>query len=309
VRHAFFKELEELASRDPRIVLLTGDIGFSILEPFARRFPGRFINAGVAEQNMVGVATGIAEAGLVPFVYSIGPFAVLRPFEFIRNGPVLQRLRVRIVAAGGGVEYGAAGPTHHLVEDLALMRTQRELAVVVPADCAQAAAALRATWDMDGPVYYRISRNSTPPIPGLDGRFSLDGVATVRPGCDVLLLALGPPARACLETADVLASRGVSAAVDIAASLTPALVQSLSARIASFRLVAAVEPHHIDGGLGSAIAELIAEQGLPCRLVRRGFASAAGSPGSQDFLEKLHGLSSTALADAVLRHLGTASPR
>src|SRR5262245_52293790 len=124
----------ELAERDPRVLLLTGDLGFRALEPFAARFPGRFFNVGAAEQNMVGLATGLAEAGFVPFVYSIAPFATLRPFEFIRNGPVLHRLPVRVVGTGGGFEYGVAGPTHHALEDVGTLRTQPGLTVLAPAD-------------------------------------------------------------------------------------------------------------------------------------------------------------------------------
>src|SRR3954465_15838848 len=124
MRRAFAETLTELAAEDPRIVLLTADLGFMAPEPFIERFPARFFNVGVAEQNMVGVATGLAEAGLVPFVYSIVSFAVLRPFEFIRNGPIAQQLPVRIASVGGGMEYGQNGISHYGLEDVAMMRTQ-----------------------------------------------------------------------------------------------------------------------------------------------------------------------------------------
>ena len=128
MRYAFVTTLLELAERDERILLLTGDLGFTVLEPFAEKFPyrsdlrrNRFFNVGVAEQNMVGVGTGLAEAGYIPFLYSIATFAAIRPYEFIRNGPALHRLPVRIVGVGGGFEYGSAGPTHWALEDIALM--------------------------------------------------------------------------------------------------------------------------------------------------------------------------------------------
>src|SRR5438093_8078761 len=124
MRTAFVRTLTDLAARDDRIVLLTGDLGWSVVEPFAERFPQRFFNAGVAEQNMVGVATGLAEAGFIPFVYSIVTFATLRPYEFIRNGPIQHRLRVRIVGVGGGVEYGSNGLSHYGLEDVAVLRAQ-----------------------------------------------------------------------------------------------------------------------------------------------------------------------------------------
>ncbi|HEY9713765.1 MAG TPA: transketolase, partial [Chroococcales cyanobacterium] len=117
MRGAFARTLTELAAQDSRIYLLTGDLGYMALEPFKEKFPDRFINVGVAEQNMVGIATGLAEAGLIPVCYSIVTFASLRPYEFIRNGPILHQLPVRIAGVGGGVEYGHNGATHYGLED------------------------------------------------------------------------------------------------------------------------------------------------------------------------------------------------
>src|SRR6478672_10951046 len=134
MRAAFARTLTELAERDPRVLLLTGDLGYMALEPFADAHPERFFNVGVAEQNMVGIATGLAEAGFVPFVYSITTFATLRPYEFIRNAPVLHDLPVRIAGVGGGFEYGHAGHTHHGLEDVGVTRLQPGLTVVAPAD-------------------------------------------------------------------------------------------------------------------------------------------------------------------------------
>src|SRR5437016_536413 len=122
MRGAFLRKLVEVANGDPRVLLLTGDLGFAAVEPFAETFPHRFFNMGVAEQNMLGVATGLAEAGFLPFVYSIAPFATRRPYEFICNGPVHHKLPVRIVGVGAGFEYGHAGPTHHAIDDVAIMR-------------------------------------------------------------------------------------------------------------------------------------------------------------------------------------------
>src|SRR6266516_2483950 len=122
MRGAFTKAVTELAQRDPRIVLLTGDLGYMALEPFADAFPDRFFNVGVAEQNMIGLATGLAEAGFIPFAYSIATFATMRPYEFLRDGPILHELPVRLVGVGGGLDYGHNGVTHYALEDVALMR-------------------------------------------------------------------------------------------------------------------------------------------------------------------------------------------
>src|SRR5262245_7993199 len=130
----FVKTLVELAERDPRVMLLTGDLGFMALEPLFNRFADRCFNVGVAEQNMIGLATGLAEAGFLPFAYSIVTFATLRPYEFIRNGPILHQLPVRIVGMGGGFDYGAAGPTHHGLDDVGVLRVQPGMTIIAPAD-------------------------------------------------------------------------------------------------------------------------------------------------------------------------------
>ena len=132
MRAAFIETLTELAAGDSRIMLLTGDLGYMALEPFIEKHPDRFFNVGVAEQNMVGVATGLAEAGFIPFVYSITPFAVLRPYEFIRNGPIQHQLPVRIVGVGGGMEYGQNGLSHYGLEDVAVMRAQPAISIIAP---------------------------------------------------------------------------------------------------------------------------------------------------------------------------------
>src|SRR3989442_15930459 len=154
MRKAFSTTLAELAERDPRIMLLTGDLGFMALEPFADRFPDRFINMGVAEQNMVGVGTGLAESGFIPFLYSIVTFASMRAYEFIRNGPIMQNLPVRIVGVGGGFEYGAAGPTHYGLEDVGLMRVQPGMTGVAAADHHGTADGRLETLDLSRPAHY-----------------------------------------------------------------------------------------------------------------------------------------------------------
>src|ERR1051326_3036308 len=165
MRKAFVEALLEIASRDKRVVLLTGDLGFMVLEPFMKAFPDRFLNAGVAEQNMVGMATGLADAGYIPFVYSIVPFSVIRPLEFIRNGPIYHRLPVRIVGVGEGFDYANNGFTHYGLEDVGIMRMQPGITTVVPADDAQAFGAIRATYELPGPVYYRLSKKANLSVP------------------------------------------------------------------------------------------------------------------------------------------------
>jgi transketolase len=305
MRGAFIRALTELAAHDPRVLLLTGDLGYTVIEPFAERFPTRFFNVGVAEQNMIGLATGLAEAGFTPFTYSIATFATLRPYEFIRNGPVLQQLPVRIVGVGGGLEYGSAGPTHHAVEDVGLMRLQAGLTVVCPADHRQAVTALSVTRDLAGPVYYRLGKDDRTTVPGLEGRFELARVEQVRGGSDLAIVAMGSVASEAAIAAERLAELGIQSALLVVAGLYPSPADHLAELLAPFPIALTVEAHSTIGGVGSLVAEVIAERRLNCRLVRRGISTILdGVSGGEPYLLDEHGLSSDALVATVLRTLG-----
>ncbi len=304
MRGAFAKTLVELAAQDDRIMLLTGDLGFMALEIFSDRFPNRFVNMGVAEQNMMGVATGLAEAGFIPFAYSIVTFAALRPYEFIRNGPILHHLPVRIVGVGGGMEYGHAGPTHHGLEDVSVMRTQPGITVVAPADAAQTANALRETWHLPGPVYYRLGKNDKVVIPDLDGRFELGRLQTVRDGGDLLLVAMGGITNEVVAAADALAEKGIQCTVAIVSSFNPAPADDLALLLNRFPLALTVEAHYVSGGVGSWVSEVVAENGLACRVVRCGLTTPPlSASGSQNYLQHQYGISAAALVETALREL------
>ena len=300
MRQAFIGALAELAAEDERIVLLTGDLGFTVVEEFSRRWPKRFFNVGVAEQNLVGVATGLAEAGFIPFVYSIVTFASLRPFEFIRNGPVLHRLPVRIVAVGQGFDYGVSGPTHHGLDDLAVMRGQPGLTIVVPADRDRARAALDATWSLEGPVYYRLAKNSAGPIPSHSGPFALDRLEVLCEGKDLLLISIGTITSEVIRAATLLSEQGVSATVALVGALDPFPSDDLRRLLSGFRVAVTVEEHYVTGGLGSAVAELIAGEGIACKLTRCGISGMTLESGSQSYLRRLHGLAPEAIAERAL---------
>lgn len=308
MRSTFVRTLVELASDDSRIVLLTGDLGFTVVEPFAERFPDRFFNVGVAEQNMVGIATGLAEAGFVPFVYSIATFAALRPYEFVRNGPVQHRLPVRIVGVGGGFDYGPNGATHHALEDLAIMRVQPGLTVVAPADFEQARSAFRTAGDVTGPIYFRLGREEVARVPGLDGRFEFGRAQHIGAASDVVVLATGSIATEAARAVDSLNTRGVEASLVVVACLSPAPTGDLVDALASARLAVTVEAHYVAGGLGSLVCEVVAEQALPCRVLRRAVGDDHhGVSGSDRYLSGLHGLSAEAIVAATLEALDLGS--
>jgi transketolase len=301
LRKAFVTTLCELAESDHRIVLLTGDLGFMALEPFRDRFPDRFFNVGVAEQNMVGVATGMAEAGLLPFVYSIATFASLRPFEFIRNGPVLHKLPVRIVGMGMGFEYGHSGFTHYALEDIATLRTLVGLTIVVPADPAQTNAAIRATYDISGPVYYSLGKDERVSVPGLNGYFEMGRVAVVRKGAEVALVTMGSISQEVVAAADQLSSRGIQVAVIVVSHLSPDPADDLASALSDFNNVITVEAQTLSGGLGAFVATTLATYGIPARLRMLGVrVPPDGTSGDQEERWRKYGLDRESIVSEVI---------
>lgn len=299
MRTAFIKALVELAKTDQRILLLTGDLGYLVIEPFVELFPDRFINVGVAEQNMVGIATGLADAGFIPFVYSIAPFAALRPFEFIRNGPVYHQLPVRIVGVGQGVEYGYNGNSHFGVDDIGVLRTQPGLTIIAPADDIQTKNAVEKTHNLAGPVYFRLSKDSFE-IPELSRNFELGQTQQIGNGKDVLLVSSGAISREALRAAALLEQQGFTTTILIIASIAPAPISELVEALSSFEYVFTLESHYIIGGIGSLIAEIVAEHRLDVQVVRLGFESVLNnSLGSAAFLQDAHGLSPEKIAARI----------
>lgn len=291
MRKAFIEGLCELAAHDDRILLMTGDLGFMALEPFRERFPARFFNVGAAEQNMIGLATGMAEAGFLPYAYSIATFAALRPFEFIRNGPVLHNLPVRIVGMGMGFEYGHSGPTHYALEDVAALRTLPGLTIVIPADSAQTHAAIRDTYDLPGPVYYSLGKDDRISVPGLNGEFQLGRVKVIGQGGDIAIVAMGSVSQEAAAAAQELSFRGVETTVVVVSNFYPDPEEDLARVLSHFREVITVEAQTLSGGLGAFVAGVIAMRGLPCRLRTLGIGVPLdGTSGNQQDRWRKYGL-------------------
>ena len=303
MRRAFLSALVEQATYDDAIVLLTGDLGYTVLEPFVERFPDRFFNVGVAEQNMLGLAAGLAASGLTPFAYSIATFASMRAYEFLRNGALLHNLPVRLVGVGGGLDYGHNGPTHHALEDVGIMRVQPGLAVIAPADAAQTHTALSAVADLPTPVYLRLGKDNSP-VPGLDGRFRVGRAETIGTGDDLAVVTYGNMAGPAVEAASRLTERGVRTTVVVASCLSPPPVDDLVEVLGRVPLTVTLEAHYTVGGVGSLVCEVVAEHGLRCRVVRRGLtAMPRATTGDPAHLAKRHELTSEAVVETVLAAL------
>jgi transketolase len=234
---------------------------------------------------------------------------VLRPYEFIRNGPIQHRLPVRIVGVGGGLDYGTNGLSHYGLEDIAVMRAQPGLTVIAPADAGQTRGAIAATWNLPGPVYYRLGKDDKAVVPGLDGRFELGKLQRLRDGSDLLLIAMGSVATEAVTAAQELAARGVSSSLVIVASVSPAPMDELAGLLGRHPVALTVEAHYRVGGVGSLVAEVIAERGLCCRLVRCGVDSLPnGITGSQRYLHHLYGLSAEKLVETAMAAVQGVNP-
>jgi transketolase len=306
MRNAFIQSLLKIASQDGRVMLITGDLGYLVVEEFMEKFPDRFLNAGVAEQNLLGLATGLAEAGFIPFVYSITPFITLRPFEFIRNGPVYHNLPVRIVGIGQGVEYGMNGLSHYALEDIGVLRTQPGLTIIAPADDAQAKNAIEQTYHHPGPIYFRLSKEKTT-IPELLGNFTLGEAQQIGNGRDFVIVSTGAITTEAVKAVHTLSDWGINGTILVVASLAPAPEKNIVNVLVGVNHVFTLEAHYITGGVGSLVAEIIAENGLPVRLTRFGFTHLLNKTvGSAASICAENGLSGDKLAARIQKVLQNA---
>jgi transketolase len=309
MRDAFVRALDALAEEDPRVFLVTGDLGFGVLTGFAERRPTQFLNAGVAEQNMTGVAAGLALEGRVVFTYSIGNFPTLRCLEQIRNDAAYHDANVNVVAIGGGFSYGALGMSHHATEDLSILRAL-PITVVAPGDDWEATHAVGALARTPGTTYLRLDKSSAGDTSRPGERFELGRARRLREGDDLTIVATGGILAVALEAADELARQGIRCRVLSLHTLKPLDVESLEAAARETGGILTLEEHTVDGGLGGAVAEALLERGAPPRFFRRiglraGFSALVGS---QDFLRSRYGMDARAVVEAA-RTLCGASTR
>lgn len=255
MRNAFAKQVTELAQRDERVVLLSGDIGNRLFDDLKAKCSGRFFNCGVAEANMIGVAAGMAMSGLRPICYTITPFITYRCLEQIRIDVCYHHQPVIIVGTGAGLSYASLGATHHSCEEMGMLRLLPGLAVVAPADAMEVRAALKAALKRDHPVYIRIGKKGEPVVHETEPDFEIGKAIPLRDGTDVCLLSAGNMLPAALETADLLAARNVSAKVFSFHTIKPLDETTLADAFANFKLVVTLEEHSVLGGLGGSIAE------------------------------------------------------
>lgn len=305
VAEAACQALCDLAQRDPSVWVLTADVLRTMkLNAFAKAFPDRFINVGIAEQSMVGIAAGLAACGKVPVATAFAAMLSMRACEQIRTDVAYPNLNVKIIASAAGFAAGYAGPTHHAIEDIAILRAMANMTVVVPCDARETREAVRAALGRPGPVYIRIggrANDYTVYAEPLD--FQIGRAVLVRDGTDVTLIGCGRTVIECAVAADLLRRQGIEARVLDMHTVKPIDVMAIEKAAFQTRMVFTVEEHNIVGGLGGAVAETMVELGGSTPLKRLGIPDTYAVIGSANFLLDKYGMAGPRIADAVMRNL------
>ena len=301
MRKAFCDSLLETAEKDESVILITNDLGFSVLEPFEQKFAKRFLNVGVAEQNMIGVAAGLALSAKKVFVYSIVPFVTMRCFEQIRNDICSANLPVVLVGVGGGLSYGTAGLTHHSLNDIAIMRSLPNMEVFCPGDPAETRAVMAYLAISQNPAYLRIGKGNDPMVYEKTPDFTPGKAILLQDGSDISIFATGNILWNAREAAKILGQTGLSVRLLSMPSVKPIDEEAIHKASRETKAIFSVEEHSIIGGLGGAVAETVAEyKHAKPFFARIGFPdSFCKEVGSQEYLRQAYGLSAQAIAERV----------
>ncbi|WP_375599725.1 transketolase family protein [Devosia sp. Naph2] len=297
-RDSFAATIETLAERDPRIVTVVSDsVGSSKLGGFRKKFPERMVNVGIAEQTLVAVGAGLANGGKVPFVSAASCFITGRAMEQVKADIAYSNVNVKLIGQSSGVAYGELGPTHHSIEDLAWLRLFNNLTLIVPADPWQTEQAILAAAELNGPVFVRVSRMPVPALQRAEGaKFEIGKAETLVDGTDATIIANGTMVHRAVAAAAALRSEGISARVVNMATVNP-LDEAAIAAAAETGAIVTVEEHSVRGGLGGAVAEVVATTSpVPMRIL--GFPGFVPT-GSAEWLMEHYGLTETGIAEAV----------
>ena len=306
-RDAYASALEELAAHDLRVCAVINDsLSSAKLKNFKAKFPDRFINVGIAEQNLVGVGCGLANAGMIPYLCAASCFLTARAMEQIKVDLAYSRTNVRLCGMSPGMAYGQLGPTHHSIEDVAWTRVIPNLSVLVPADDVETAAVMRYSVHHEGPLFLRISRMPVPQVHGVDHEFRFGKADLLREGRDVTIVANGVLVARALEAARALETEGIAARVLNMSTVKPLDREAILDAARSTRGIVTAEEGLAAGGLGGAIAELLATE-HPIRMRILGVPDVFAPTGSAEFLLEHFGLTAAGIYNAAIALLGKAS--
>jgi transketolase len=304
LRDVFGDTLVSLGSSDPDVLVLDADLANSTkADKFAKMYPGRFLQMGIAEQNFVGVAVGLASLGYVPWLSTFTVFFTHRALDPIRMLVAQTHANVKIGAAYAGVLTGLTGKTHHDVQDLAIMRAMPDMTVLAPADAIEGEAIIRWATEYEGPVYVRLARDASPDVFDQQYRFVPGKTILLKEGHDVLLISTGPQSVRCLQAAELLHGQGISAGVLHVPSIKPVNKEEIVSAAEKAKLVVTVEEHTVYGGLGGLVAEVLSEVS-PRRVVRFGIDDRWGESAPNDYLLDLFQLSAPRLSERVQKLVG-----
>lgn len=301
MRTVFNKTLLELAEENKNIYLVIADIGYGEVETFAKRFPDRFFNVGVCEQNMTGIATGIALNGNVVFTYSIANFPILRCLEQIRNDVCYHKVNVKIISIGGGLAYGPEGISHHATEDLSIMRALPNMVVVVPGDLMEAELLTKAMVEWDGPCYMRCGYKGETLLHKLPLELKIGKAITIRDGKDLTMIATGSMLPVAINIADEIDKEGIDVRILSMHTIKPLDKESIIKAAEETKKIITLEENNILGGLGGAVSEVLAEKGcLNILFSRIGINDVFTSKvGYREYLSKVYGFSKEDVLKAV----------
>ena len=305
MRDAFAAELTVLGGECRELVFLSGDIGNRLYDKYKEQYPDRFLNCGVAEANMIGMAAGLALCGLRPVAYTITPFITTRCLEQIRVDLCYHNLPAIVVGVGAGLSYATLGGTHHACEDIAFLRVLPHMTVICPGDAWEARAALRGALEVDGPVYIRLGKKGEPKVHERAPSFAVGKGIVLHEGKDACLLSTGNTLPIAVAAGEKLKAGGVSAGVVSLHTVKPLDEELLSEVFARYRVVVTIEEHSRIGGLGGAVAEWLADHPAPkARLLRIGTPDAFfHEAGEQEYAREKLGLTSQAIAEKTLAAL------
>ncbi|MBI5346637.1 MAG: transketolase [Chlamydiae bacterium] len=304
MRNAFAEELTTLAALDPRIVLLSGDIGNKLFDNFKKLFPNRFYNCGVAEANMTGVAAGLAMCGLRPITYTIASFNTLRCLEQIKLDVCYHNVPVIIVGVGAGLSYSTLGGSHHSCDDISILKSIPNLTIAAPADSFEVRKILREALNLKGPLYLRIGKKGEPKIHSQIPDLAIGKGLIVEQGQDLCIFATGNMVFLALEIAKELKKENISAQVVSMHTIKPLDTEIIKLNSKNFPLMISLEEHNLINGLGSSIAEFLIDNQITTPLLRFGLQDFFPKKlGSQEFIRDLYGLNKENITLKILNFL------
>ena len=304
IRAAYGNSLVEIGKENNDVVVLDADVAKSTMSiTFKKEFPERFFDMGIAEQDMIATAAGLASQGKIPFASTFAVFATGRTYDQIRNGICYGRLNVKIVGTHGGITVGEDGASHQALEDVSLMRGLPNMTVIVPADCKECNEAVKYAAKIKGPVYIRVARSNVPDIFGEDYKLAIDG-QVLRDGKDVTIITNGETLAEVLDAAEILSSEGIEAKVINLPVVKPLNNDIILKDANSSKLYVTVENHSVIGGLGSAVCEVLSEN-TPVKVLRIGIKDVFGQSGNAKSLLEHYGLTAEKIAQQITDKMET----